>query len=173
MSDRDLDRPIDAAARQLIAREPGRALTHAVMARVREDEKPRLQRLAWIAAPAGMLVCAAIAITILNRLPQTLPAVAAPPPLAIGQPLTALEPPIVLAHVMVPSRRNRSVVSSRAIASNTAAVPRDVSPIAPIDAEPITVAAIHVPRLESFAPVSIEALNIEQLTVEPLAASND
>jgi hypothetical protein len=173
MNERELDRAIDTAAASLVAREPGRSLSYEVMARIREDANPSSHRLVWVMAPAIVLLCAAIAVTILNRSPQTLPAVATAPPLAIGQSLAVVEPPIVLAHDTAPSRRNRSAVSSRTIASNTTALPRDVSPIAPLVTEPIAVAVIDVPRLESFAPVSIEALDVEQLTIEPLAASND
>jgi hypothetical protein len=173
MDPRHLERVIDTAAGELIAREPSHALSYNVMARVRENVKPSSHRLVWITAPAIVLLCAAIAVAILNRSPQPLPAVAAAPPLAIRQALAVVEPPIVLAHDMAPSRRNRSSLSSRTIASNTTALPRDVSPIAPLETEPIAVAVIDVPRLESFAPVSIEALDIEQLTIEPLVASND
>ncbi|SRR5688572_17424930 len=171
MSDHDLDRTIAAAARQLMAREPDRALTRAVMARVREDVKPSRHRLMWITAPATVLVCAAIAVTSLNRSPQTIPAVAAPP-LAIGQPLAVVERSLVATRDVAPSRPHRAAAPSRTIPSY-ATLPRDVSPIEPLVTEPIAVAVIDVPRLEPVAPASIEALRIEQLTIEPLAASND
>ena len=50
MDERELDRAIDTAARELMAREPGRALSHNVMARVREGAVPAPRRFVWMAA---------------------------------------------------------------------------------------------------------------------------
>jgi hypothetical protein len=67
----------------------------------------------------------------------------------------------------------RSVAAVTRSTSQAAAPPTGVSPIAPLGAEPIVVAAIEVPQIETGAPVSIEVLTIERLTIEPLTASND
>ena len=61
MNERELDRAIDAAAGRMMAREPSRALGHNVMARVRENPAPARRSLAWVAAAAGIVLCAAIA----------------------------------------------------------------------------------------------------------------
>ena len=168
----DLDRAIDTAARQLIGHAPSRGLTDAVMTRVREDARPSSHRLMWAAVPASVLLCMALAVTMLSRPPQSLPEVAAARPLVIGQPLAVVEPPDFAAPDVTASGRSRSAFASRMMASNAQALPHDVSPIAPIDAQPIAIAAIEVPQLELPAPATIEALTVEHLTIEPLPASN-
>src|SRR5688572_3368460 len=158
----------------MMAREPRRALTHTVMARVREDINPSLHRLVWITAAASVLICAAIAGALMSRVAQTPPSLPAAQPLAVSQPAVIVEPPMVAANDVRPTAAHRggSTPAARGVAP-ALTMPRDVSPIEPLDAVPITLAAIDVPRLELEVPVRIEALTIEQLTIEPLAASND
>ena len=94
-------------------------------------------------------------------------------PFAIAHPPVFVEPPIAAPNDARPARRViRTGPVARTIAT-AMVLPADVSPIEPLEAEPIAVAAIDVPRLDPEAPTSIEALTIDELTIEPLAASND
>lgn len=168
MSDRELDRAIDAAAREMMAREPSRALSYGVMARVRGSTEPP-RRLAWAAA-AACIVCAAIASVLMTRSDGAL---LLPPELqlSIGETAALPELPIDARQERSLPRAAASVV--RTTASPAAAVsPNDVATIEPIETQPILVAAIDVPQLEREA-TSIETIDIEPITIEPLAASND
>jgi len=48
----------------------------------------------------------------------------------------------------------------------------DVSPIEPLQTTAIALSSIVVPQLERET-IAIDALNVEPLTIEPLATSND
>jgi hypothetical protein len=173
IDERELDRAIDAAARQMMAGEPSRALGSDVMARVRKDAAPVPRRFVWATAAASVVLCAAIVAMLFSRTPQTIPPVLAAPPFAIAQPPVRVEPPIVTPNDTRPAPRvNRPVPIGRS-AVTAMVLPADAFPIEPLEAEAIALAAIDVPRLEPEAPASIEALTIDELTIEPLAASND
>ena len=75
--ERDLDRAIDTAARELVAREPSRALSYTVMARVRENNAPARRPLMWATAVATLLLCSGITIALMNR--TAAPVVTSPP----------------------------------------------------------------------------------------------
>jgi len=172
MNERDLDRAIDAATRELMAREPSRALSNNVMARVRESGSPAPRRLVWLPAVAAAVLCVAIATVMMNRAPSdavlVLPGA---PPAAVGQPAIAALPPMTVAVEMPSARRNaRAPIAARA--ASTAPPPMDGSPIAAIETEPIVLPTLDVPVLEQETAV-IDVLTIESLTIEPLAASND
>jgi hypothetical protein len=171
MSDeRDLDRAIDAAAKAMMAGEPSRALQYSVMAQVRAGVEPTRRRFVWIAATASVAIWGvAIALMSLYRAPETLPSLPAARPFAVAQPATTVAPP----NDLRPVRRVSPPQLARRAAAPAVVPPPDVSPIEPLEAEPITVAAIDVPLLERDAPASIEVLTIDELTIEPLAASND
>ena len=171
MDERELNRAIDTAAGKMIGREPGRSLSHTVMARVREGHTPAPRRFVWMTAAAGVL-CGAVAIALMSGPAATV----IPPPRAARLPIAP--PPVVSSGpatvvLETPAARRRS--TSR-IAGNVAAPvrlpPNDVSAIEPIETEPIVLSAIEVPQLEPEI-TSIETLDIEPLTIEPLALSND
>ena len=167
----DLDRAIDAAATRMVAGEPSRALTYAVMARVREREAPSPRRLVWTVAAASLVLCGAIAVSLMNRAtPIAFPA--APPAhvLAVAPSLVAVSS-IAVAEETTTRRRNQTV--ARAAASTSSApLPIADNPIDPIETAAISVSVIDVPQLERET-TEIEILDIEPLTIEPLAASND
>jgi hypothetical protein len=172
MDERELDRAIDAAAGRMMAREPGRALSHNVMARVREGAAPAPRRLVWIAAAASIVLCAAIATALMIGPAAVVPLTPDAPSMAFGQPDIATLPPMTVALETPSAHRNaRATIAARST-SPAPPPPSDVSPIAPIETEPIVLSTIDVPVLERDTAV-IDVLNIEPLTIEPLSASND
>ncbi len=172
MDERELDQAIGAAAGRMMGREPGRALSHNVMARVREGAAPAPRRLVWIAAAASIVLCAALATALMIGPAAVMPLLPAAPSVAIGQPPVTIAPlTTVASETAAPRRVARTPIAARA-ASPTPPPPSDVSPIEPIVTEPIALATIDVPVLERETAV-IDVLNIEPLTIEPLSASND
>lgn len=177
MDARELDRAIDRAAGELIAREPSRALSYAVMARVRAgDVSTSTPRGTWL--KVASCVCAGgivVAYLATNRPVTQIPA-AATPQVAHTEPTPLPVPPVELvretqAESRPTSQRRRATNVTRA----PIFVPRaviDVAQIEPIHAEPIAVSPIEVPQLAREA-TSIETITIEPLTIEPLMASND
>jgi hypothetical protein len=177
MDERELDRAIDTAAGMMMAREPRRALSYNVMARVRENVEPAQRKFVWMTAAAVVVLCASIAIALMSGAPAT----AVPPPraadLPLAQPPVARLPmvadaPVAVTREMPPSRRSVSARIATKVVVPMSLLPDDTSAIEPIQTEPIVLTAIDVPQLEREA-TSIETLNIEPLTIEPLAASND
>lgn len=170
MNERDLDRAIDAATRQMMAREPGRALTANVMMRVRSDvEAPR--RFVWAAAAAGIVMSIAIATVLMNRPAGALPV---PPELHLAVAETVVQPSVPMDFTpAMPRAGTTAAPAARRASASPAPRAADVAPgIEPIDMPPIAVAAIAVPLLEREA-TSIDTIRIEPLTIEPLATSND
>jgi hypothetical protein len=172
MDELDLDRAIDAATRAMVAREPSRALDYRVMARVKNEATPVPQRFVSATAVVAAVVCAAIAVVLVYRMPFDFPPLPAPRTVAIAQPLKAVAAPATVWHDAAATRR-----VARASIGTRAAVPtqlpsNDVSGIEPLETQPITFAAVEVPQLESEA-TTIDSLDLEPLTIEPLAASND
>lgn len=174
MNEHDLDRTIEAATRQLIAREPSRGLTHAVMARVRERASPARQGSLWSAAivTATVTVCAAIASALMYRSTQRIPSLPVARPLAVAQPPVIAPVPIVVREPHT-ARRDGDEPVARAVSLPVMFVRPGLSAVTPIEADPIAVAALEVPELGAGAPTSIEKLTVEALTIEPLTASND
>jgi hypothetical protein len=168
----DLERAIDRAAEELVAAEPSRALSYRVMARVRHGDAPRPRRLPWTVAAASVVLCAAIASVFLDRAPQNIPLAPMARPFAVGAPAT-IAPPILMTHDVSPATRNANSSVVREAVPAAALLPFDVSPFGRIEPDPISVAAIDVLQIEREAPASIEPLTIDELTIEPLAASND
>jgi hypothetical protein len=173
MDERELDRAIDMAAGRMMAHEPSRSLGNNVMARVREAAAPA-PRLRWVVAAASIVLCAAIAIALMNRAPS---AVIPPQPAArtvvAGQPPVAtLSPMIVAPEAAAPPRRIPRAPLAAHVISPLQLPPGDESGIPPIETEGIALSAIDVPVLEREAAV-IDILEIEPLTIEPLTASND
>lgn len=170
MDERELNRTIDAAAEQMMAREPSRSLNYAVMARVREGAAPP-RRLIWAMGAASLLLCAAIVIALMYRAPHAIPSLPESHPLAIAQTPRSAAPPVITANDTRPAYRIRPQRVARDIAVPAPPV-KDVLSISPIETEPIEVGLIDVPQLPQEV-TSIEHITIEPLTIEPLMASND
>lgn len=172
MDEREIDRAIDTAARRMIGREPGRTLSHSVMARVREGVEPAPpRRFMWMTAAAGIVLCGAIAIGLMNRAASGV----VPPPSAaqmpFGVPPAIPDAPAANDRHVVPARRAAAAMTTKVATSLQP--PLDyVSPIEPIETEPIVFSAIEVPRLE-HETTAIAAIDIEALTIAPLTTSND
>lgn len=159
MDARNLDRAIDRAAGELIGREPSGALSYNVMARVRQERPLAPRRLVWATAVAGILLCAVIAFSLMNQIPATVARLPEALQVPVGRPALIRDPPAAAPTV------------SR-IAPPIDMTARDVSPIEPLETEPIVMSAIDLPQLEREA-TSIDTLEIEPLTIAPLATSND
>jgi hypothetical protein len=168
MNERELERAIDAAARAMMAREPGRSLGYTVMARVRDEHAPERRPYVWATAAASLVVGGAIAMTLVRETPTTLPLLPRAAQLTVGQP--AVIPNASIALTAATPRPAIHVV--RGVDTRAPVSIGDVSPIEPIQTVPIVLSSIDVPQLERET-TAIDALNVEPLTIEPLAASND
>ena len=170
MDERELDRAIDAAAGAMVGREPSRSLGYSVMARVHEGRRSAPRRFVWMTAAASLVLCGAIAIALMSR---TSAIVFSPPQAArlpVGEPAIVADAPVTIVSDLTSTRR---VVPTAPSASRSrVALPVDVSPIDPIQTEPIVLSALELPPLEREF-TSIDTIEIEPLTIEPLAASND
>ena len=172
MDERDLDRAIDMAAGELIAREPSRALSANVMARVRRERPLATRRFLWAAAAAaGIALCAATAVSLMDRVPATVVKLPETMQLPVGRPALTPAPPVIAAQSTAPARP-RSVVPQPRIVPPNETTAKDLSPIEPIETEPIVMSAIELPQLEREATL-IDTLDIEPLAIAPLATSND
>ena len=174
MDSRELDRAIDRAAGELIAREPSPALTHKVVARVREGDVST-PRGAWLKAAC---VCAAAIVVAYLAIDRPAPEIqsASTPQVVRTEPAPVpaprIESPEELRAESRPRPRSRRVEVATRAPIVLPPAPGDVPPIEPIRAEPIAVSPIEVPQLAREA-TSIETITIEPLTIEPLTASND
>ena len=148
MKDHELDRAIDAATQNLVAREPSRALRHNVMARVREAAAPAPSRLRWVAADGERRAVRAMAIALMSRGPAAVfPPLPPARSVAVAQPVVAPTPPIPVPPATAARRIAPAPIAVRA--ALTATPPSsDVSPIAPIETEPIVLPTLDVPLLE-------------------------
>jgi hypothetical protein len=172
MEERELDRTIDTAAKSMMAHEPSRALNYEVMARVRENVGPSPRRCVWLTAGASVIVCVAIVAALMYRLPQAIPSPPAAQPLAVAPGASIADASPKAMNVTPPVHRASAPPVVRRVGPPVVPMLVDLTPIAPLEAEPIAVSAIEVPRLEPES-TWIEPLIVEPLTIEPLAASND
>jgi hypothetical protein len=188
MNSQDLDQLIDAAAEQLVGREPSSALTGAVMARVRAtqgsgfgvpDSWFRFSGYrVWASSVAAIAIIAVIfalkspPVAIQEPEPsasrsavrdQPFIAAADGPPVAV--PITSRQAPKHL-----PDRSSRSIVDEGALATYLVDDPISMEPIeaVPIDADPIDIAPIAVAASEPPPPI-----HIEPLIIEIISSSND
>ena len=171
MNDGDIDRAIDVATRAMMAREPGHGLSRDVIARVRGGAAPQRLPLRWVVAAAATVMCAAVAVSLIGRVPVSAVRLPSELQLAVAQGAVI---PVVPAHALheTPSRVSFVAGNPGRVAPRSTLPPADVSTIEPIETQVITVTAIDVPQLQRET-TSIEAIDIEPLTIQPLAASND
>ncbi|MEO7133912.1 MAG: hypothetical protein ABI024_06790 [Vicinamibacterales bacterium] len=142
------------------------------MARVREGDAPARRRFVWVTATVTVVLCTAIAIAMMNR---GFAAAFPPLPSAHGLPLPATLVAVAhssMVHEILPQRRAAAARVARQVLSPAPLPPGDASVIEPIETQPIALSAIDVPVLERETAV-IDSLDIEPLTIEPLATSND
>lgn len=171
MNEQDLDRVIDQAAADLVEREPTRALTGAVMARIAAPEPAGIHRFVWATA-ASLLLCGVIAALVLNRTP--------PPADHVGSPA----PPAAQA-VLEAAPTTVRQDAPEAVAAISAGLPSDrrapavTSPpggllfgMEPIATAPLVLPAIELPPLAQEA-AAVPGIEIGALAIEPLTASND
>ena len=154
-----------------MARQPSRALGYKVMERVREGAVPAPRRFVWVAATASVALCAWIATMFVMRapfeavqLPREIHLPVAPAAVVMGVPADV--------PWQTPETNRVPMRSARRVAPRMALPPNDVSPIAPIETQPIVLAAVEVPHLEAEATL-VDPITIEPLIIEPLAVSND
>lgn len=169
---RDLDRAIDSVASSMMTREPSHGLGSAVMARVRGEHASAPRGFTWHTAAASLVVCGGIAMALISQTATVVPE-------PRGVRLTVGQPPVIpsasAALVMEPTpprRAIRIVRSARTVVRRAPLPLGDASPIEPIQTDPIVLSSIDVPQLTREA-TAMDTLNIEPLTIEPLAASND
>jgi hypothetical protein len=87
----------------------------------------------------------------------------------VGQHSTAPDASVALLTEAPP---HRHTIHARRVATRAPLPRTDVSPIEPIHTHPIVLSSLDVPQLQRETTV-IDALNVEPLTIEPLATSND
>jgi hypothetical protein len=190
MNDRDLDRAIDTAARQMVQCNPSRSLGDAVMSRAVEgSHRPRWSfvvgsgshRIA--SATAAVVACAVLLTVVLNRAPEPASGIDSPDQTVVVTPPSAdlvVDEP--LQHQPVPAESKASVERPRNVVRTITQVPRTPALYEPPDDafaeeasivfESIAPAAIVVPRLQIEAG-SVDKIQIEPISVEPLTAAND
>jgi hypothetical protein len=162
--DFDLDRLIDRAAEQLVAREPSSALTRAVMARVHERKPERSTfRIAnpklWFSA-AAVSACVWLLIALYG------PPV---PPTPVLVPIT----PAVLQPYQAPPA---AVLDLGPVPRAARIAPRSTrpAPLVQLDnaifIDPIEFAPVEVAGIEF--PAEADTIEIEPLVIESLAANN-
>src|SRR5688572_8489109 len=175
MDERDLDRAIDTAAEAMMASEPSRLLDYNVMARVREDVAPAAERrFVWITATASALMLGGVVMLVtMNRAPApaTEGPTRAPQESRVISPSTA--PPVVedeRQSALPPVARPRMV---KVAAQPSPSLARELeSAIEPLAPEPIVLSDIQ-PAPLPVQVTSIANIDIADLTIEPLATSND
>lgn len=175
MNSQDLDELIDAAARDMALREPGRSLGHDVMARVRGRVEPAPWRVGWIVSATAALICAVIVVTMWNRVPAPAREPQAPPT-ATAEVRVAV-PPAVNPRAVAPessaAETREPVRRSLAFAAEAAILEAPLmSSLEPLTTDPIVLLPLDVPPLET-GPATIQDIDIGDITIEPLAASND
>jgi hypothetical protein len=184
----DLDQLIDAAAEQLVGREPSRGLTDAVMARVRATEGSGFgvpsskfwfsgSRF-WLSSAAVFTAAAVIVFVLKTPLaPIQGPERSVSPLAQPAQPSIAAvsEPPVAVPIASRPTAKHLPDRSPRSIDDAGVTMflvddPIVMEPIKadPIDADPIDVAPIAVAASQPPPPIQIEPL-----VIEPISSSND
>jgi hypothetical protein len=172
----DLDELIDAAARQMVSGEPSRSFTYDVIARVRGRVEPAPRRFVWVAAFASAVVlCVAAAVVMVNQPAAPVPA-SRTQRTAVGE-TPRIDPQIAPQPAAVPTVSQAQ--SQRRVRRSTASVtrPRVVGvPATPgielLATESIAVSTLDILPLETEA-MAIDGIEIKDITIAPLTASND
>jgi hypothetical protein len=174
----DLDRLIDVAARQLVGREPSRALTDSVMARV--FATPSWSRFSdfrvWASAVALIAIIAVVLVLKTSSVPIQRPQNSASATSQRDQ--SSIAAPDRTAAVRIASRpapkdvddRSRRLTGDDNVAITSA-------PDDPIEAEPVKADPIDADPID-IAPIAVSAvqpppIQIEPIIMEPISSSND
>ena len=189
MKSPDLDRLIDAAAEQLVGREPSTALTDAVMARVRATEGSGFgvpSSKLWFSgsrfwlSSAAVFTAAAIIFFVLKTPPAPIqgPERSASQPAQPAQPLIAAVsgPPVAVPIPSRPTAKHVAIRSRRTIGDEpavTAFLFDDAIGLEPIEADPIDVDPIDISPIADAASQAPQPIQIEPLIIEPISSSND
>ena len=181
MKDADFDRAVEAAAEQLVRREPRETMTDGVMARIQSRPRVTVMRPVWIAAS----LCAVVLSGVIGWVMMSWPPAADPRlhtsvPAEVASPATSalrVEPvtppaPANSASIVVPSATRRVAPALQAPVPPVALDTGIASALESLQTEPLVVTAIELAALETPA-VSVEQIQIEDITIEPLTASND
>ena len=167
----DFDHVIDAAAREMVDRTPGRSLGRTVMRRVREEPASNRQRFVWVAAAASVvLLCGILAVVGLRRTPAPArPDVSAARSVVLAPSSAPAEiipaPAPAAPHVAGPSGGGSRPVINHLVTNDSLAIEF-------IETAPIVVGEIELPPIEN-QPASVARIEIEELTIPPLTVSND
>ncbi len=183
MSPQDLDTLIDAAAREMVAGDPSRALSHRVMSEVRGRIEPAPRGWVWVFRTAGAVVLCAVVATLVVSRNQVHAPVSLLPASETSQTRTGeqpVAPPGAPTVSRQPGERLVPRLETRRVALGTDVPPapaRDVEApltpsVEPLAIEPIMLSGLDVPPLEN-QPTTIDDIEISDITIEPLAASND
>jgi hypothetical protein len=172
MNEHELDRVIDTTAKRMVAGEPSGSTIYSVMARVREDAAPALRPFLWVTATVGVAaLCGMVVLMMMDRTVE-LPLVETPGRL-LPHVVASVPAPASMPGAETPQRRGTERRADRfAVASTPPDAMPTLSAIQPLTAEPIELPDIELPPLETRL-TSIENIEIRDLTIEPLAASND
>ena len=154
------DRRIDAAAKDIVAKEPSRNLRYNVMARIHRANQSTRRRFSLVLVSSAATACI-IAAIVLNTPPRQenmtfVQARSFPQQLSTAPTVNVSPPAISALHVT-----GKDATARRAPAERVQAM----------QLEPIRVDAIEVGPIEPLA-TSVTMIDLTDLTIEPLAASN-
>ena len=173
MDNAELDELIDEAARGIVQREPSRALTAAVMERVRRDEPSRRPRpLLWGGALAASAAAAWMVVSAIHHTPPIVPppamssSISAEPQQPAAQPGPATVQNFVFERKLQ-VRPGNAVLPAQATDPDVEIVLAD-----PITVDPIEPTPIEIPQIET-ARAPVDEIYIDPLEIEPLSASDD
>ena len=172
MNEQDLDRIIDSATADLIGRRADRTLRHKVMARVRASEPTAPRRFVWATAGLAAAVCVVIALA-----DDAEDAAAVGSEQCTGSGRTPSLSLAALRRMIKPFLHSSRHRRPRCL-SQGAAAPRSVAandrcpPLRRSQRNRLVLPSIDLSPIENHA-ASVEGLEIEALTIEPLTASND
>ena len=178
-NDRDLDRLIDEAARQMVQHEPSHALSSAVMERISAPATPFARRgLMWGSLAAAVVISAAVMFVEVNRTARSTEA----PQQAQGSGLKTQGPKMEGSGLRAQEQAHASGLRAQGLASSHEAQSLAVVARTAADAvaeigdritlESITPAPIEVDRLKVALTPTIDPIEIAPLQVEPLSATD-
>jgi len=174
MENQDLDQLIDEAARGIVQREPSRALTAAVMERVRRDEPSRRRPLLWGGALAASAAAAWMVVSAIHHTPPIVP----PPPESTSfmqaepAPQHPAQPEPATSQNFVFERKLQDRPGNAARPAQATDPDMEIVLADSITIDPIEPTPIEIPQIET-ARAPVDEIHIDPLEIEPLSASDD